>query len=412
MRYFFENCHLVYPGHPSHGKKVSLKVENGKFVKDFAKTTKISTISDHIIAPTLIDTWAHISDPGYEYRETKKETAYQAAMSGVSRVYGLPSTRPVIDDKTKVMSVLRDNEGHTIHLLPLAAASQGLAGEDLTEMTDIKTTGIHHFTDGVRRCTDLDFVERSLAYLKGVGGVLHVHVNDDKELENGQIHQSKTSVSLGLKGIPRHHESSRIMDILSLVRYYDTPVHFANISTKESVQAIKSAKKEGLPITASTSLFLLRKKVDDLIDFDENLKVNPPLRSSSDQTELIKAIKKGDIDGIASNHQPKSIDEKRLEFSYAEPGVSTLQCFLGEMISTFGLEQTIQSAALGNRKIMNLPLPSFHPGEEADIMWMTQESWTLEKEDLLSKAANNPFVGQQYTHKVGGLIAHGKAMKL
>jgi len=218
------------------------------------------------------------------------------------------------------------------------------------------------------------------------------------------------STYLGMKGIPNLAESLMVSRDLYLAEYNEAPIHFTTISTAESVELIKKAKAKGLKVTCDVAAHNLVFTEDDLVGFDSNYKVSPPLRTKKDVKALLKGLKEGVIDAIVSQHTPQEIEFKNVEFHIAKPGITGLQTVLPLLLKA-GLseDQIVEKLSIKPREIVGLPVPAFEIGEKANlVVFDTQEKWTFDAKSNKSKCANNPLFGQELIGKVKLTINNNK----
>ena len=238
-------------------------------------------------------------------------------------------------------------------------------------------------------------------------GALVVTLPYDADLAGkGVVHEGITSTKNGLKGIPVQSETIRIMRDIELVKYTGGKLHFQLISSADSLDLIRKAKKEGVQITCGVSANHLYFNDDALSEFDANLKVMPPLRSESDRKALIKGIKDGSIDCIVSDHQPEDIEHKNKEFEYAEFGIGAIeQAFSAALTAGLSAEQVISAMAINPREILGLNYDGIKENTTVDLVLFNPNAEVhVEKANLISKAWNNPYVGKKLKGAIYGVL--------
>lgn len=350
---------------------------------------------------------------GLEYKEDI-DSASEAAMSGgFTEIAVLPVSQPVIQTKEAIHFILRHSETRLCSFYPMAAASIDAKGEEMTEMLDLHTASAIAFSDGLLPTTNTSLIIKTLQYLSQFDG-LFINMPDEKNLsKHGMMHEGINSTLLGMKGIPSLAEEMGIIRDLKLLSYAGGKIHFSGISCAESVQLIRNAKQQGLPVTADIAAHQLAFTDEDLKDFDTNLKVKPPFRTQKDIKALIKGLLDDTIDAIVSDHQPQDEESKCLEFDQAEFGIIGLETAFA-VANTFGkeisLEKLIEKFTTNPRKILKVRQPQIAVGEIANLtLFSPEESWEYKFKDIRSKSKNSPFIGKTLKGRVLGVFNKGKA---
>src|SRR5690606_20740866 len=205
-----------------------------------------------------------------------------------------------------------------------------------------------------------------------------------------------------MKGNPNMAEEIMVSRDLFLAEYNDTPIHFSTISAKGTVELIRQAKAKGLKVTCDVAAHNLLLTDDELISFDSNFKVRPPLRTKNDKAALIKGLKDGTIDAIVSQHTPHEVEYKRVEFEIAEFGISSLQTVLPMLLkSDLSLELIVEKLAINPRKILNIEPSVLEVGKQANLILINpDELWIFDNKTNRSKATNSPFYNSELKGKV------------
>jgi dihydroorotase len=283
-------------------------------------------------------------------------------------------------------------------------------------MMDLHYNGAVGFSDGKNSIQSSDILLKTLQYLEPLGTIL-VNKSEDKYLSMfGQMHEGITSTMLGLKGIPSAAEEIMIMRDLKLLEYSgikpDKPLlHFSTISTEESVNLIREAKKKGLPVSCDIAAHQLAFTDETLLDFDTNLKVFPPFRSKSDIAALIEGLKDGTIDMIVSDHNPLDAEHKNVEFDVADFGVLGIQT-LFSVINTYSelsLELIVEKIATNPRKLFGLEAVKIEVGQPANLTVFESENFSVfEENEIKSASKNSPFVGKKLKGKAVAVFNNEK----
>ncbi len=257
-------------------------------------------------------------------------------------------------------------------------------------------------------------LKRALEYSKMYNLPIIEHC-EDESLAGGAMNEGLNSTLLGLPPIPSVAEDLIVMRGILMSEYTEGKFHVAHISTKKSVEMVRTAKKAGLNITAEVTPHHFTLTDDAVKTYDTNMKMNPPLRENADVAEVIKGLKDGTIDCIASDHAPHSYEEKEVEFEFAPNGILGLETQVGLALTelyhkkVLSLEQLIEKMSINPRKILNLPIPKFEVGEEANITILdVDEVWTVDTNNFKSKSRNSPFNKKLLTGRAVGVINKNK----
>ncbi|MGL1889239.1 MAG: dihydroorotase [Reichenbachiella sp.] len=391
--------------------------QNNKIFNVFIKDGVISAIdkvehrADQVIdgkgkwlIPGIFDMKANFSDPGLEHKEDINSGCQLAAASGVTGVAVLPNTAPVIQSKSHVEYLKSKSAHHVTDLYPIAAVTVDTKGEDLTEMNDLHVAGAIAFSDGEKALWHTDIMVKSLIYLQKFDGLLINQPEDSLLTLFGTMNEGVVSTGLGLRGKPALAEHLMIKRDLDLLEYAGGKLHFSNISSKESVRLIKKAKADGLNVTCDVSIHHLMHTDEDIVDYDSNYKINPPLREEKDRKALIKGLKENTIDVIVSAHTPHDEESKKLEFDKADDGIIGLQTLIPSLISLkdqLDVTDWISKVTANPRQILSLDMVKI---EEKSIANMTlidpKGKWQYDKKSNFSKSINSPLFETELTGKV------------
>ncbi len=398
---------IADPNSQFNQKTCDVRVEQGKItaIGNNLKPANKEEVFDGtgaILSPGFFDLNCSIGDPGFETKEDI-ETATRAAMSGgFTGLAVLPHTKPVVHSKGEVAYIINKAKGNLVDVLPVGAVSHDLEGKELAEMYDMQQSGAVAFSDGSKPITDDGFMSRALQYVKGFNGLMMVHPENKSIAGKSQINESKTSVLLGMKGVPALAEEMHISRDIFLATYHDAPLHISNITTAGSVALIKRAKKDGVKISCDVAAHYLVFTEELLNDFDSNYKVKPPLRGKSDTKALLNGLKDGTIDAVCSQHRPQEIEFKAVEFEIASYGIIALQTVLPLLIKA-GLDagQIAEKLSINPRKLLNLPVPVIAENAEANFtVYHPAKEWEYNTTNNQSKSANSPLLNKKLTGKV------------
>jgi dihydroorotase len=408
MKTLIKNATITSKGSALNGKKKDILIVNGiiEKIEDSITDAADETIQGENlhVSTGWFDMTASFCDPGYEHKETIESGINAAMAGGFTGVGLLPETSPVVSGKSQVEYIRRKSENKSVEIVPYGSLSVNFDGENLSEYYDMYLAGARAFTDGFRPVNS-ELLSRALMYSKNSGGLIMVFPNDKALSKGGQMHEGIESTKLGMKGIPAIAEELQVNRDIQLAEFNQSTLHFLNVSTKESVEAIRKAKKLGTKITAQVAVANLLLDDTSLKDFDSNYKVLPVLRSKEHIEALIDGLADGTIDCIASSHVPQDIESKDLEFEHAEFGIIGLEtAFAVARTATqkkLKLEDLIEKFTTQPRKLLSLQNPEIKKGEKVNLtIFNPDEKWTFTAKDIKSKSKNTPFVGRELVGRV------------
>ena len=413
MNLLIKNATIVCRDKSLNGKKFDLLIKNGviaKIAKNISdQNAKVISSKKLHVSIGWMDIGTQVGEPGFEHRETLSSVADAAAKGGFTTLAPFPNTNPCIDNKSSVQYILNNSQQFAVDFLPIAAISQGCKGQDITEMMDMSNAGAIAFSDGRKPVQDGGLLLRALQYAKASNKkIIQRPVDLSLEYE-GMIHEGKTSLSLGLNGMPSLSEYTATSRDIKIAEYAENDIILHTISTKESVDLVKSERKSNPRVSATVSYKNLIQTDEDLLDFDSNLKLQPPLRSTKDQKALIKGIKDGSIQAICSNHVPLEQEQKKLEFPYAGFGAIGLEtCYSAlntHLSGTLSKNILVDRLAYGPRELLNLSIPEIKEGTKANLtLFDPSQEWTYGRREIRSKSKNSPYIGLEFIGKVLGII--------
>ena len=412
MKIVIQQACIIDPKSPYHRQVKDILIEDGvirRISSDLPVSTEKVIAHQHLhVSPGWVDIFSDFGDPGYEYKETLETGANAAAAGGYTDVFIIPNTRPVIDTKAQVEYIRQKSASLPVEVRPIGAVSQRLEGKELAEMYDMQRSGAIAFGDGTSPVQSAGLMLKALQYVKAFGGTI-IQIPDDKSIgAHGLMNEGIVSTRLGLPGKPMISEEIMVARDIKLARYADSKIHFTGISSLKSVEYIKRAKQKGLQVTCSVTPYHLFFFDDDLLDYDTNLKVNPPLRTKSEVLGLREALQKGEIDCISTHHLPHEYDSKILEFENAKFGMTGLQTtysVLRTVLPDMEQARLIELLGIQPRKIFGLPDATISEGSPAALsLFDPNGSWTVGEGDLVSKSKNTPFVGRPLKGRALGII--------
>lgn len=358
-----------------------------------------------LLTPGLIDLHIHLREPGGEHKETIKSGTKAAARGGFTTVAAMPNTNPVPDNPETLTNILKIvTESASVRVLPYASITKNLLGKELTDIKALSESGAFAFTDDGVGIQTSDMMLRAMKEAAKNNRAIVAHCEDNSLIYGGVLHEGKVSERLNLPGIPNTCESVQIARDVLLAEQADCHYHVCHVSTKESVRAIRDAKRAGIKVTAEVTPHHLILNENDILNDNANFKMNPPLRSKEDQNALIEGLQDGTIDFIATDHAPHSENEKALGFLQAPFGIVGLETAFPLLYSylvkkgTLTLNQLIDFLTIKPAEVFNLPYGRLAEGQIADLTLIDlRKQETVNKEKFYSKSTNTPFEGWEVT---------------
>ncbi len=401
MSYLLKNVLL-----PSFSQTLEILISEGKIVsiKESvdAPNATVLDLSGKLLTPGWFDLASDFGDPGYESREDVYSGCAAAVAGGFTDVCVLPYTSPALDTKGTIAYLLRKSAMNVADVHVVANVSRGGEGTDLSELMDLSQAGARYFSD-VAPIGNAMLLLKALQYTRRFGGVVADRPCNLEVARFGQMHEGEVSTSLGLRGVPKLAEILAVQRDIEILNYTGGRLHLTGISCSESVALIRRAKDQGLGITCDVPLLNLVYTDVEMAPFDTSFKAMPPFRSEEDRKELLKGLQDGTIDAIASHHQPRTPEEKDLEFDLADFGIITLQTafpMLKRLEAEVDLSLLIEKFSNGPRTVVDLPIVEFEEGQVAKFsIFDTDKLWKFDTLMNQSKSTNSPH----FDHGLEGL---------
>ena len=414
MNALIKKATIICSTSPFHLQVKDVLVVDGiiKAIEDDISAENTQTIIGNSLHLSIgwMDIFADFAEPGNEHRETLESGANAAAAGGFTDIILVPDTMPTVSSKAQVEFLIERAKTLPVNIHPIGSVTKNTEGKELTEMYDMHNSGAVAFSDGKKSIQQSGLLLKALQYVSAKNAVI-VQVPDDKSIsEGGLMNEGIISTKLGLPGNPAMAEEMMIARDIALLNYTDSYLHITGVSTKKGIDLINNAKKEGLQITCSVTPYHLFFSEENMVNYDTNLKVNPPLRTPEDVAALQHALRNGDIDCIAGHHSPQCADDKICEFEYAKNGMVTLQTLYGTVNAILkDSEQLVKIFTENNRNIFGLTLPAFEKGAAACFtIFEPTTNYIFEEKDIVSKSKNSPFIGKEMNGKVIGIINKNK----
>ncbi len=417
----------------------------GKISDPPREAVVLSEVTGCHVFPGFVDMHAHLRTPGQEYKEDIESAARAAAAGGFVLVVGMANTHPVIDGGPLAGWVLdQAATAAAVAVAQVGAVSKGLKGESLAELRELADAGVIAFSDDGRPLEDMDLLLTAMRYLRATGRPLLLHLEDPSLSVDGVMHEGAWSARLGLRGIPAAAEAgpmARDLEVLRTVLGEEevgsewghaprTPgataaggapklssaprLHFQHVSTSAAVRLLRAAKAERLPVTAEATPHHLLLTDERVASFEQSLKINPPLRSERDRSEVVAALEEGIIDCVATDHAPHAPHEKEVPFEDAPFGTIGLETAFAALYGglvvpgRLSLSRLIEALSAGPCRCLGIEAPRLEVGAPADLCAVDlAEEWSVSTGDLESKSRNSAFLGERVQGRVRLTVARG-----
>lgn len=359
------------------------------------------------VAPGFVDLHAHLREPGQEYKEDIASGGRAAAAGGFTAVCCMANTNPVNDDPSVTDYILdRARKDSPVRVLPVAAATKGLAGEVMTEMAALVAAGAVAFSDDGKTIMDSGMQRRVLEYSRLVEKPVMVHAEDRTLVSDGVVNEGAVSTRLGLPGNPAVAEVVHVARDLLLAELTGAHLHVAHVSTAGAVAHVREARARGVHVTAEVSPHHLTLTDEATLGYDPNTKMAPPLRGKDDLAACIEGLADGTLDAIATDHAPHAVHEKEVEFTAAPPGVlgfETAFAVVLELVRRGQLSplQLIGALAWNPARVVGVAMGRLERGAVADVVLLDPaRRWVYDPAQGFSKSRNSPWAGRELEGRV------------
>lgn len=397
-------------------------VTNGKIAEVGKVGKQVQNVIDatgKLVTPGLIDIHVHFREPGDEEEETIASGSAAAVAAGYTSIVCMPNTKPVIETETDVEYIHRKaRQARKTHVYTMGAITKGLAGVELAEMGFMSEAGAVGFTDDGHGVQDPSVMLRALKYASMLNVFIAQHCQDDRIAGGGVMNSGYYSTILGLPGLDNLAEEAMLWRDIQLVKKVPEQrvrYHAQHISTAGSVELIRTAKKESLPVTCEVTPHHLLLTEENCSEYDTNYKMNPPLRTKKDTEALKQAIADGLVDALVTDHAPHLQSEKELEFLTAPFGIVGLECALPLFIKALvepGILDWPRLISLMTEKpakTIGIDKGTLGIGKQADIAIINPETkYKIDINSFVSKSKNCPYHGWEVKGKVEKTIVQGE----
>lgn len=389
---------------------------DGAFISGrFEDADQVIDCSKKIVMGGLIDMHCHLREPGQEYKEDIESGTKSAAAGGFTAVACMPNTKPAIDIPALVEYVVTTAraKGYT-RVYPIAAQTKGQSGQELSEMKLLRERGAVAVSEDGKSLLSSRLMRNVLKYSKTAGLTVISHCEDPELADGGSANEGYNASIAGIKGIPKSSEHVIIARDILLAEECGAAVHIAHVSTKNSVQLIREAKRRGVRVTCETCPHYFTLTDEMILNYDTDAKINPPLREREDVEAIIKGIIDGTIDAIATDHAPHGDDDKKVEFESAAFGTTGFEACLAlaytHLIKTKKIDwqRLCELMSVNPSKILNVPRCGLSIGDIADItVFDPDKEWIIDAKSF-SKSSNCVFKGMKADGKTAHTIVNGQ----
>jgi len=395
-------------------KKGNVVIERNK-IKSVGSTggakgeTKIDC-SGLVITHGFCDVHVHFREPGREDKETLQTGSRAALAGGFTRVCVMPNTSPSLDTPESIRFIIEKAEECPVHIHPIGAVTKGQKGQELTEIQGIISEGAVALSDDGLPISDAQVMRLALEYTSMFDKPVINHAEDECLRNNGLMHEGEISTRLGLAGNPSLAEAIMIQRDLELANMIQAKLHVPHVSSAGGAANIRRMKKLNPNITAEVTPHHLFFNDQALLEYNTNFKVAPPIRTEDDRKELIKAVKDGTFDCIATDHAPHTIEEKEATFESAPFGMIGLESCFGAVnkVLDMPLKELLKLLTVNPRRVMGFEEDLFKIGCAAELTILDPaQEWIYKEQNIYSKSRNTPFIGEKLKGKVRYTISKG-----
>lgn len=401
-------------------QKMDILVKDRKIVKI---ANQINEVADNtidctglMVMPGMIDMHCHLRQPGFEYKETIESGSKSAVKGGFTTICPMPNTKPTPDSAIILKEIIEEAKRVNLcNVLPYSSVSKGEKGEELVNFEEMREAGAIAFSDDGMPVVNAKMMREAMIKADKEGTFVASHC-EEKSVASGAINEGEVAKKLEVEGVLP--EAEEIMAAREIVISETNKVrgHICHISTKTSVAMIRDAKKRGVPITCETCPHYYSFTVKEVLESGTNAKMNPPLREEEDRKAIIKGLQDGTIDAIITDHAPHSEEEKQKPLSQAPNGIIGFETALSASITNLiepkhlSYLDLVRLTSYVPAKLLKLETKGqLKEGYDADItIFDPNLEYVYEKESIVSKSKNTPFIGKKLKGKVMYTIVGGR----
>lgn len=386
-----------------------------KIVEDGAEILDASGL---VVCAGLVDMHVHLRDPGQTHKEDMESGCRAAARGGFTSIAYMANTVPAIDTPAQIRYVAKQAEkAGLINVYPIAALTEGLRGEVLTDPAAMKRAGAVALSDDGRTLQNADLMRDALILARRHELSILSHCEDLDLVKNHAVNEGQVSRRLRIPGRPAIAETLMVMRDVMLAEETGGSVHICHVSTRGAVDIIRRAKQRGVSVTCETCPHYFTLTEDEILTRGTMAKVNPPLRTLDDVEAVIDGLRDGTIDVIATDHAPHSDGEKALSLDQAPSGISGLETALAVSLTALyhgnklSLPALLRKMTYNPARLLRIPKGRLAVGTDGDVvLFDPKETWTVDPAEFASKGHNTPFAGMRLTGRVKGAVSRGKVI--
>lgn len=407
MRLLIKHATVLDKENRLHNQKIDIEITDGIITAIDASIHpkegyQIIEKENLHVSKGWIDTSVVFGEPGFETTETIQNGLTVAAKSGFTDVLVHSNTNPAIDNQSVIHLIQNKAKDQVTQLHVVGCMTKNSDGVDLAELFDMKNAGAVAFGDYKKPTTNANLLKIALQYTQDFDATIFAFPMNKDIKGKGFVNEGVVSTRLGMKGIPALAEELDLERNLSLLEYTNGKMHVPMISTQKSVALIKNAKAKGLQVTCGVSVNNLVLTEEELVDFNSNTRLMPPLRTETDRQALLAGVLDGTIDVITSDHCPVNIENKRLEYDLADYGSIGLESIFGALQTVLPLETSIEKLTNG---LQFTEKSTLEVGQKAKLtLFNPAIEWTFESQDILSFSKNAVMLGKKMKGKVYGIV--------
>lgn len=366
------------------------------------------------LLPGFVDLCCNLREPGNGQKGNIASETRAAARGGFTTVCASPDTSPV-NDSGAVTNLICDvaHAEAAIQVLPIGAATRGLAGELLSDMVGLSRAGCVAFSNGTRTMANARILRRCMAYARTFDLTLMLQPINRALAADGYAHDGKVAARLGLLGVPEVAETTAVMEMLLLAEETGVRLHLGQLSCARSVEMVADARRRGVAVTADVAMHQLMFTEEALSGFDSRYHVVPPLRTEADRKALIRGVEEGVIDAIVSQHQPHDSAAKKAPLGETEPGMSTVESVFSMGLNLtqqneLSMEALVRALTAGPASVVGT-ISELRPGGEASFsLWDLDSQWQATGEKIHSRGSHVPVSDKPLTGVPHWTIAAGR----
>jgi len=417
--YLIKNGRVIDPKQ-NIDEQLDVLIENGKIVsasKNLNAPSGVKEIdaSGCVVTPGFVDLHTHLRDPGFEYKESIETGTASAVAGGFTAVCCMANTDPVNDNASVTDYIVRKaKEKGACNVYPIGAITKGLKGEELASIAELKSSGCIAISDDGLTVQNARMMRLAMEYAKSFDLPVSTHSIDADLCKHGHMNESIMSTKLGIKGVPNEAEDVIIARDIMLSELTGAHLHVGHLSTEGGLRLVQEAKQRGVKVTCEVTPHHFTLTDESLADYDTNFKMCPPLRTAADVAAIKQAMKDGIVDAIATDHAPHGIIDKEVEFDRAAFGIIGFETALPLSLNlvrdeVISMNEMVRLFTSRPCEVFSLPGGSLEVGKTADVaIFDPDKEWVFEKDGIVSKSKNSPFIGKTLKGQVKCTIVSGQ----